>query len=89
MSALILRALIAGFSLTLFAVLNGKERTAADAGHAVGTIIPPTWLAILHADIVQGTGLLAETAAAAGIGGVKGLGLDHGGVEHAVGGGAL
>lgn len=79
-----IRALIPRFSPAASAVFNGLSGAAADAGHAVGTVVAPNRAAISQLDVVQRAGLDTFAAGDAGIGGVEGLGLDQEAAEEAI-----
>ena len=69
--------MISGLALTLFAILDGFHRTAADTRHAVGAVATPDRLAALDRDIVRWAEPGTLTAAGAGIAGHKGICFDE------------
>ncbi len=44
--------MVSWFARTLFPILNGCDRTAADTGHAVGAILPPDGFSVRKPDVV-------------------------------------
>ena len=84
MVLLIFWTLISRFALAGFTILDGLGRTAADAGHAVGTAVAPNGFAVLHLNIFQWAGLFALAAVDTGIGYGERLGLDNEAVEHGI-----
>ena len=55
--------MIAWLAEALFAVLDGLRGAVADAGHAVGAVLPPDGLSVLRGDIVGGAAPDALSAA--------------------------
>ena len=52
---------------TLFSVLDGLRGAVADAGHTVGTVLPPDGFSVLQGDVVGGAAPDALAAASAGV----------------------
>ena len=68
----------------LFAVLDGLRGAVADAGHAVGAVLPPDGLSILQGDVVEGAAPDALAAAGAGISDSEGICLYKAGIEDGI-----
>ena len=68
----------------LFAVLDGLRRAVADAGHTVGTVLPPDGLSILQGDVVGGAAPDALSAAGAGVPGGEGVCFYKAGIEDGI-----
>ena len=68
--------MVSGFTLALFAVLDGFCRAVANAGHAMGAAISPDGLPIPERNVVQRTEGGAFPAGNAGIGDGEGGRLD-------------
>ena len=76
--------MIPGLAKAFFAVLDGLRGTVADAGHAVGTILPPDGLSVLQGDGVGGAASDALAAAGAGISDSEGICLYKAGIEDGI-----
>ena len=76
--------MIPGLAEALFAILDGLRGTVADAGHAVGTILPPDGLSVLQGDVVGGAASDALAAAGAGISDSEGICLYKAGIEDGI-----
>ena len=74
--------MIPGLAQTLFAILNGFLRAAADARHAVGAVTAPDGLAVLNRDVVRWAEPGTLTAAGASISGRKGICFDEERIEN-------
>ena len=68
----------------LFAVLDGLCGTVADAGHAVGAVLPPDGLPGLQGDVVGGAAPNALAAAGTGISGCEGICFYKAGIEDGI-----
>ena len=68
----------------LFAVLDGLRGAVADAGHTVGTVLPPDGLPGLQGDVVGGAAPDALTAAGTGISGCEGICFYKAGIEDGI-----
>ena len=68
----------------LFAVLDGLCGAVADAGHAVGAVLPPDGFPVLQGDVVGGAAPDALSAAGAGISDSEGICLYKAGIEDGI-----
>lgn len=68
----------------LFAVLDGLRRAVADAGHTVGTVLPPDGLPGLQGDVVEGAAPDALAAAGTGISDSEGICFYKAGIEDGI-----
>ena len=68
----------------LFAVLDGLRGAVADAGHAVGAVLPPDGFPVLQGDVVGGAAPDALTAAGTGISGCEGICFYKAGIEDGI-----
>ena len=76
--------MIPGLAEALFAVLDGLHGAVADAGHAVGAVLPPDGFPVLQGDVVGGAAPDALPAAGAGVPGSKGICLYKAGIEDGI-----
>ena len=76
--------MIPGLAKALFAILDGLCGTVADAGHAVGAVLPPDGFPVLQGDVVGGAAPDALPAAGAGVPGGKGICLYKAGIEDGI-----
>ena len=68
----------------LFAVLDGLRGAVADAGHAVGAVLPPDGFPVLQGDVVGGAAPDALSAAGTGISGCEGICFYKAGIEDGI-----
>lgn len=59
---LLVGEVVAAFAERSFAVFDGLLRASADTGHTMGAVAIPYRTSVLHADVVEGTALLADAA---------------------------
>ena len=76
--------MIPGLAEALFAILDGLRGAVADAGHAVGAVLPPDGFPVLQGDVVGGAAPDTLSAAGAGVSDGEGACFYKAGIEDGI-----